>query len=111
MLLNFMNVEVYEEGGTRYTYYSLLEPSYDTLDDTIYIINHWKEQLLIINDGEDGLFNFLNNQNFEEVYISFNPISSYDVINKEDFKKWIVDYSNNSEIPLSKALINCIMNM
>ena len=114
MLLNFMNVEVYEECGTRYTYYSLLVPSYDDGDICLYIINHLNESLTIFNNGEDNLFNFLNNPKFEEVDITFNyPNQNSDdyIVNKSDFKKWVVEYSNDSETPLSKALRNAIVDM
>ena len=114
MLLNFMNVEVYEEGGNKYTYYSLLVPSYNDADTSLYIINHLTENLTIFNNSEDDLFNFLNNQKFEEVDISFNysnPNNDDYIVNKHDFKKWVVEYSNDSEIPLSKALRNAIMDM
>ena len=114
MLLNFMNVETYEECGNKYTYYSLLVPSYNDADTSLYIINHLNESLTIFNNSEDNLFNFLNNPKFEEVDISFNysnPNSEDYIVNKEEFKKWIIDYSNDSEITLSKALRNAIMDM
>lgn len=112
MLLNFMNVEVYEEG--RYTYYSLLVPSYDDADTSLYIINHLTESLLILNNGDDDLFEFLNNPKFREVDISFNYSNKNRddyIVNKEEFKKWVINYSNDSEIPLSKAFRNAIMDM
>ena len=114
MLLNFMNVETYEEGGTRYTYYSLLVPSYNDADTSLYIINHLNESLTIFNNGEDNLFNFLNNPKFEEADITFNyPNPNRDdyIVNKEEFKKWVINYSNDSETPLSKALRNALMDM
>ena len=114
MLLNFMNVETYEECGTRYTYYSLLVPSYNDADTSLYIINHLNESLTIFNNSEDDLFEFLNNPKFEEVDISFNysnPNSDDYIVNKSDFKKWVLEYSNDSEIPLSKALRNAVMDM
>lgn len=114
MLLNFMNVETYEESGNKYTYYSLLVPSYNDADTSLYIVNHLTENLSIFNNGEDDLFEFLNNLKFEEVDISFNysnPNSENYIVNKHDFKKWVIDYSNDSETPLSKALRNAIMDM
>lgn len=114
MLLNFMNVETYEESGNKYTYYSLLVPSYNDADTSLYIINHLTENLSIFNNGEDDLFEFLNNPKFEEVDISFNysnPNSENYIVNKHDFKKWVIDYSNDSETTLSKALRNAIMDM
>lgn len=115
MILNTMSIGVYKKNGTQYIYYDLLEPSYDSCDIAMYIIDYWNEKLLILRDGEDDLFEFLNNSEFEEIDISFNNYSinfnyPYNV-NKSEFKKWVINYSNDSEIPLSKAFRNAIMDM
>lgn len=113
MLLNSMSIEVYKEGSTRYICYNLLEPSYDSCDTSLYMIDYWNEKLLILNNGEDDLFEFLNNQEFEEIDITFNypNNNTYNAINRKEFKEWVIHYSNDSETPLSQALRNCIVDM
>ena len=114
MILNSLSIEVYQNNGNQYIYYNLLEPSYDDGDTSLYMIDYWNEKLLILRNREDDLFNFLNNPKFEEVDITFNyPNQNSEdyIVNKSDFKKWVVEYSNDSETPLSKALRNAIVDM